>query len=77
MIQNERKLLASYLKHANQKGQNVQLRYNKLVIDGKVYIAHDLKAKSTSLNVEGERTMKRPIDERSPQGFSLTELVRK
>lgn len=77
-IQEERKLLIPILKEARSKGHKAQLKYNKLVIDDKVYDVNSLKlegAINQGDGQEGER--KRKTNMRSPEADKLEEQLRK
>lgn len=77
-IQEERKLLIPKLKEARSKGHKAQLKYNKLIIDNKVYDISSLKPKEkTSQGNVLERDRKRKTNMRSPEADKLEEQLRK
>lgn len=81
-IQEERKQLIPYLKEARQKGFKAQLRYNKLIINNEVFdarnILHKQDQEQRKNKEEGASSShKRLVSERSPEGNSFTEQLKK
>lgn len=70
-IQEERRELIQKMKEARNKGETAILRYNKLIINNEIY--------KKQRKVEQEQTpgVKRTVGERSPDGDSLQEQLRK
>lgn len=75
-IQEERKQLIPHLKEAKMKGQKVQLKYNKLIIENKVYGVENLKQLEQE-KIEETNKNKRKNNVRSPQSATLEEQINK
>lgn len=74
-IQEERKILVSEMKEAWKKGEKAQLRYNKLIINDKVYDASNIiNRESTSQYNNADK--KRKPDMRSPENDKFGEQLR-
>lgn len=75
----ERKMLIPHMKEARNKGHRAQLKYNKLIINDEIYRANDFTNKEELIK-EGRTentSMKRTVTERSPEGTSFEEQLRK
>lgn len=75
-IQEERKLLIPKLKEARSKGHKAQLKYNKLIINGKIHCVNDIK-QSVSAGQSSDVERKRKTDMRSPESVKLEEQLSK
>lgn len=75
-IQEERKILIPKLKEANSRGQKAQLRYNKLIINGKIHCVKDFALGETG-NQGRDVDNKRKTDMRSPESAKLEEQLSK
>lgn len=70
-IQEERRELIQKMKEARNKGETAILRYNKLIINNEIY------KKQRKEKQEQTPAVKRTVGERSPDGDSLQEQLRK
>lgn len=82
-VQKERKELIPQLIEARQKGYMAQLRYNKLIINKEVFYAkNNYQNENLNTNKEEEeessnKNYKRTIAERSPDGDTLADQLKK
>lgn len=75
--QEERRRLIPHLKEARRQGLKAQLRYDKLLIEDKIYEAKELEEiKSTNEQID-TRKNKRTVSERSPNGVTGQENTKK
>lgn len=78
-IQEERKSLIPHMKEARNRGYRAFLRYNKLIVDNKVYRMEDLERKEgvKCNDDEVENTgQKRTAQERSPEGSTEQQICK-
>lgn len=78
-VQDERRLLVPHLKEARNKGYRAHLKYNKLIVNNEVYRAGDVgvtEGLEKGMSIENI-SQKRTLSDRSPDGATLEEQVRK
>lgn len=77
-IQEDRALLIPELKKARSSGKRAQLRYDKLIVDGKIVNTSAAQTTTTELKTRETTTgNKRKTDMRSPEAAKLEEQLKK
>lgn len=71
-VQEERRQLLVPLKEARKKGHKAYLRHNKLLVNGDIYEIENGELRMTGRQATN-RSIKRTVSERSPQGPGLEE----
>lgn len=74
-ILKERKSLIPHLKEARQKGYNVKLRYNKLIVNNEIFTIKELEQTETQTEMITDK--KRTFSERSPEMTNPVEREKK
>lgn len=80
-VQEERRRLMPRMKEARENGCKAIVKYNKLIINGEVHTAEELKegreVERMSEFGSGSNSLKRTVFERSPEGDKFEEQLRK